>query len=320
MPGGENTIQDIAMAKTRIPWLVVSGFGRHLKATPQLLTVQYRGEEQTYPVHGIRHLLILGGHHLHTSVISHLLRSGCNISFFDADATHLGTLRPPGMSGDRQIRDLQVNAPVYASAVEIARASMKSRLILMEKTQEEFKIPLFYEGEHEFLHQALGELEFLIKLEEIRRLHRLVSDMYYEVMARTLPAELGFRRRMERPHRDPVNAMLSLGYAMLFGLCSVSVVGADLDPDIGILRYGEKSLVYDLIDALKPAMVDRVVYSIASDGLSSRDYDCGTVRCNLNEALTRRLTAELHASIDQDQIDDAVLAYRSSLLEKKKFH
>ncbi len=84
-------------------------------------------------------------------------------------------------------------------------------------------IRLFYEGELEFLQKSREELAFLIKLDEIRRLHRLVSDMYYEIISRSLPPDLGFRRRGTRPHTDPVNAMLSFGYAMLFGTCIAAV-------------------------------------------------------------------------------------------------
>src|SRR4030043_90305 len=95
---------------------------------------------------------------------------------------------------------------------------------------------LFYEGEQQFLHTSEQELQYLIKLDEIRRLHRLTSDMYYEIMARNISSDFGFRRRTIRPQADPINAMLSFGYAMLYGNCCVSVIGARLNPDVGLMH------------------------------------------------------------------------------------
>ena len=36
--------------------------------------------------------------------------------------------------------------------------------------------------------------------------------------------DFGFRRRTIRPQSDPINAMLSFGYAMLFGNCCISII------------------------------------------------------------------------------------------------
>lgn len=72
--------------------------------------------------------------------------------------------------------------------------------------------------------------------------------------------EFAFRHRNRRPPRDPVNALLSFGY----GLVTAELVGAldavGLDPQIGFLhrpRSGRPSLALDLLEELRPAIVDR---------------------------------------------------------------
>jgi CRISPR-associated protein Cas1 len=302
-----------------VPWKVVSGFGKHLKATTSHLIIHYRGEEETVPLHSIRHLLVVGGHTVHTSAVTHLLKSGAWISFFDPNGTPLGVLRPFGSREDETVSALQRQVPAHRYAVEIAQASLKSRLILMETVQDQLNAPLFYAGELEFLHNAYSELEFLIKLDELRRLHKLATDMFYEILSRSISPELAFRRRTERPHNDPVNAMLSLGYALLFGACAVPVFGAHLDPDHGFLHRGNRGLVLDLIDPLKPRMVDEVVFSIARTGLSPDLYDRTTARCLLADELVEHLVASVHGSINEDVINTNIRGLVQSIRDHAEF-
>jgi CRISPR-associated endonuclease Cas1 len=179
---------------------------------------------------------------------------------------------------------------------------------------------LFYEGELDFLHKAHDEMEYLIRMVELRRLHRLASDMYYEILSRQIPPGLGYRRRTERPHRDPVNAMFSFGYAILYGICLRSVAGAHLDPDQGCLHEGAGGLVQDLIDPFKPAMVDDPLFALAREGIPADEYDIGGTRCYLSEDLIQHIMAILQQSIHQDVIDAKVLAFRQSILYNQEFN
>jgi CRISPR-associated endonuclease Cas1 len=295
----------------QVPWVTVSGFGHHIRSTQTQLQIQKKGSVHTLPLEGISHLLILGGHHLHTSAVINLLKRGASLTFFDADGTPLGVLLPYGDRPDEQVRAAQASAPAHRYAVAITTTAMRARLMRLERLQEERGEPLFYQGEREVLQQALGEVEFLVKLDEIRRIATLTSDMYYEVMARTLPPELGFRRRTRRPHQDPVNAMLSLGYAMLYSQCCLSLIGARLDPERGMLHEGAGGLVYDLMESLKPRMVDDMVFGMARRSLSPEDYECSPPRCHLSEDTAGRLEQQLRTSIGRDEID----AYAGRLLE-----
>jgi CRISPR-associated endonuclease Cas1 len=189
----------------------------------------------------------------------------------------------------------------------------------MEREEELRNVRLFYEGELEFLRNSHKELAFLIKLDEIRRLHRLVSDMYYEIMSRSLPPELGFRRRSIRPHTDPVNAMLSFGYAILLGNCTVSAIGARLDPDGGLLHDGKNSLIHDLIDPFKPGMVDAVVFQIARETLRGEDYELTPNRCMLSDDLIREITGRLHTSIKMDIINRQVASLADAIRTSSEF-
>jgi CRISPR-associated protein Cas1 len=304
---------------TEFPWILVSGFGAHIKSTKKTLVIQKKNIIKEYPVDKVKNLLIIGGHTLHTTAVLNLIRHGAFISFFEADGTPTGTIRPPGDQSLAESYELQRMIPRQRYAIALAQTSVQARLFLMEREENIQNVRLFYEGELDFLRKSREELAFLIKIDEIRRLHRLISDMYYEIMSRNLPPDLGFRRRSMRPHADPVNAMLSFGYAMLFGNCTVAVFGARLDPDGGLLHDGRDSLVRDLIDPLKSGMVDTVVFQIARETLRGEDYELTPGRCMLSDDLIQVITDRLHTSISTDIINRQVANLADSIRTGSEF-
>ncbi|MDN7025415.1 CRISPR-associated endonuclease Cas1 [Methanoculleus sp. FWC-SCC1] len=306
------------MDEPAIPWLPVFGYGSHIKATAKELIIAQGSSSSRYPLGAVEHLLLVGGHTLHTSAVVNLLKAGSAISFFDIEGKPVGYLRPPGYARDECIREAQNRAAPHRYAHAAAVAAAKSRLLFIEKACEASDDAILYQGEHLLLHQSTGELEHMITMAELRRLHRLTADMYYEILSRMVPGGLGYRRRASRPYRDPVNAMLSLGYSMLFGNCCVSVIGAHLDPDRGMLHEGAGSLVYDIIEPLKVTMVDRVVLGFARE-LAPEDYECGLNRCYLADGCARRLTKAFHASIDQKSIDTQVSLLLDALMQNREY-
>lgn len=307
------------MTPDDVPWVAVTGFGAHLKATPVRLVIQQKGKVTEIPIRRIPHLLIIGGHTLHSSVVTTLIKNKIPVSFFEADGTPISVVRPYGDTRETGMRMLQVNAPKHRYAVTIARGALQSRLLALQKLEEDKGAPLLYEGELTFLHKASDELEYLIKLDEVRRLHRLTTDMYFEILARVVSPEFGFRRRGTPPHLDPVNAMFSLCYAMLFGSAMVSVLASRLDPDLGLLHEGPGSLVHDLIDPFRPAMVDKPVLKIASAGLASSDYELSAERCLLSDDLVLRLQSEVKGTILPEKINEQVSVLTNSLCNCGKF-
>ncbi|MDD4566341.1 CRISPR-associated endonuclease Cas1 [Methanoculleus chikugoensis] len=302
------------------PWLPVFGYGGHIKATTQELIIARGSNTRRYPLQTVKHLLIVGGHTLHTSAVTNLLKAGAAITIFDIDGTPVGYLYPYGYRPDEAVRLAQERAGPHRFAQPLARAALQSRLLLLEELYDQTGHDIFYAGELDFLYQAREELSASVTMENLRRLSRLTADMYYEILSRTLPPELGFRRRTSRPYLDPVNAMFAFGYAMLYGNCCVSVVGAHLDPNLGMLHEGAGSFVHDLIEPQKASMVDRAVIRFAREEISSGDYECGEKRCYLGSDISARLSAALRDSIDQARIDAQVRIVRDALLANAEFH
>jgi CRISPR-associated protein Cas1 len=100
------------------------------------------------------------------------------------------------------------------------------------------------------------------------------SAACFGLFARLLRQELGFRRRIRRPPTDPVNALLSYGYAILASQCASAVNTVGLDPFVGYLHvaeYGRPALALDLMEEFRPLIVDSVVLSL----LNNRELAAG---------------------------------------------
>lgn len=111
-------------------------------------------------------------------------------------------------------------------------------------------------------------------------------------MLKDQPWSFDFAGRNRRPPRDPVNAMLSLGYSMLAkeltGVCHT--VG--LDPFLGFYhqpRYGRPALALDLMEEFRPLIADSVAISLINRGeIADGDFIRSTRGCALNDQGRRR--------------------------------
>ncbi|MGV1006485.1 MAG: CRISPR-associated endonuclease Cas1 [Candidatus Nanopelagicales bacterium] len=120
---------------------------------------------------------------------------------------------------------------------------------------------------------------------------------YFQWLADRLDGSWQFAGRNRRPPRDPVNAMLSFGYTLLFADTATAAELAHLDPELGFLhnpRWGRPSLALDLAEQWRPVIVDNVVMSLVDRGsVTPADFRDGgpDVGCRMNDKARRALLA-----------------------------
>ncbi|HET9949681.1 MAG TPA: CRISPR-associated endonuclease Cas1, partial [Longimicrobiales bacterium] len=79
-----------------------------------------------------------------------------------------------------------------------------------------------------------------------------------------------FTRRNRRPPRDPVNALLSLGYSLLVRDLTIVCHTIGFDPFMGFYhqpRFGRPALALDLMEGFRPLVVDSAVLSALNTGM-----------------------------------------------------
>ncbi len=159
----------------------------------------------------------------------------------------------------------------------LVRAKLKGQARLLRQARE--ARPDLHRGLTlglERLNQALDHLTRAPGLEiaSLRGVEGAAAAAYFQSYTSLFAPALNFTGRNRRPPRDPVNAVLSLGYTLIHYEAARASHTAGLDPLIGFfheLDLGRDSLASDLIEPLRPK-VDAWVWSLFRDRLLRADH------------------------------------------------
>lgn len=129
------------------------------------------------------------------------------------------------------------------------------------------------------------------------------SRIYWEAVSSIINPRFGFPGRGGRYAKDPINAMLNYGYALLEGEVWRAVHYSGLDPYGGFLhvdRPGKASLVLDLMEEFRQQVVDRNVFMIVNKGMvdPSEFHNDGNV-CRLNDRPKRLLIESIESQFEE---------------------
>ena len=113
-------------------------------------------------------------------------------------------------------------------------------------------------------------------------------------------APFRFEARNRRPPTDPVNAMLSLAYAMLTRHLTIALASVGLDPYRGFYhapRYGRPALALDLMEPFRAIIADSVVLSAVNTGeVGPSDFVVAVTGTALTQARAPPLCRGVRAS------------------------
>jgi CRISPR-associated protein Cas1 len=162
--------------------------------------------------------------------------------------------------------------------------------------------------------QAAGGVEELLGVEGGIAAHYFASfgDM---LRPRDFDAQWDFTSRNRRPPRDPVNAMLSLGYALLAKECTVALLAEGLDPWWGLYhrpRHGRPALALDLMEEFRPLVVDSAVLTAVNTGMvSTSSFVRSAGGCAMTAAGRKDFIRAYESRLDQ-VVTHPMFGYRCS--------
>jgi len=116
--------------------------------------------------------------------------------------------------------------------------------------------------ELETLQKVARSLGNVSSLESLLGNEGAASAAHFQLFRKFLPREWSFPKRSPHPPPDPVNAMLSLGYTLLYSRMAGMLHMNGLDPYLGFFhesKHGHAALASDLIEEWRAPLVDALV-------------------------------------------------------------
>jgi CRISPR-associated protein Cas1 len=159
-------------------------------------------------------------------------------------------------------------------AREVIRAKIHNqRVMLMRNGEADERVLKLLAGFRDAAESASDMTELL-------GLEGSAAALYFEQFESMLKQreewKFDWRGRNRRPPRDPVNALLSLGYSMLAKELTGVCHAVGLDPFLGFMhqpRYGRPALALDLMEEFRPLIADSVAISVINRGeLGPEDF------------------------------------------------
>lgn len=136
------------------------------------------------------------------------------------------------------------------------------------------------------LDALLQQVEAKTAIASLRGVEGAASAAHFEALGAIAPPRLNFHQRNRRPPRDPLNAILSLGYTMLHAEAVLALYGAGLDPFIGFyhqLDFGRESLACDVVEPMRVEIDKFALELFRKDELRTEDFTTSESGCMLGK-------------------------------------
>jgi CRISPR-associated endonuclease Cas1/CRISPR-associated protein Cas4 len=311
-------------ASTALP-LYVQEPGARIAKSGETLVIEAESGKAEVAIGDVSELVLHGPVGLTTPALGALLRDEIPVTWASAGGWVLGHTVSTGH------RNVAIRIAQYRAAFDERRALAFSRSLVAAKIRNS-RVLLrrnFKAGDEAARDAALEALSRLadralhaptssellgIEGEAAARYFRLFAAMLGEA-AREFP-EFAFEKRTRRPPADPVNAMLSLAYALLTRTMLTVLSAVGFDPYLGFYhrpRFGRPALALDMMEAFRPILADSTVIGAINNGEVKADaFLAAGPAVNLKPHARRALIAAYERRLDQEATHP-VFGYRVSM-------
>jgi CRISP-associated protein Cas1 len=270
---------------------------------------------QEVPLLHLQQVIVSGGG---VSISSDAIRAcaeeGVPIHFLSSNGTPHSSLYSAGLTGTVLTRRAQLRAYDGPAGAALARAFTQGKL---QNQANLLRYVAKYRKEADpELHAALSAaatdaVDSIIAArdlpadtvdalrEPLMGVEGRYAARYWGALAPLIPAELGWPGRETRGAGDPFNQVLNYGYGVLYAQVEHAIVLAGLDPYAGLLhadRPGKPSLVLDLIEEFRQAVVDRPLLGQVTRGWAIGRDERGWLDAATRERIVEKVLERLESS------------------------
>lgn len=238
--------------------LVLSQKGLTLSCSGECLTVRHGDQHWHIPLRRLEQIVFLRTIELPSRLISTCLAMGIGLFYINSHQLDrsFAIIPPTSLAAERQQSQLQLLA--HPTRLAWSRMLVQHKLIklwshsqvLAEKRPQK-KRALTKAGET--INCCRNGLQQVNTLDAFRGLEGRAQKAWFAVYGKLVPASLGFAGRNRRPPKDPVNALLSLSYTLLYLQAWQAALSHGLNPALGFYHEPghRQSLACDLMEPLR---------------------------------------------------------------------
>lgn len=265
-------------------------------------------------------VVLFGGVHVTTPVVQELCQRGIPICYLSGGGWFYGITH--GMSH----KNVELRRRQYAVAADPARCLTLARRFVRVKIAN--CRTLLRRNHPSPAEELLSDLKGDIRragqadrLDALLGVEGTAAHRYFSAFAEMLhpdeneTATFDFESRNRRPPRDPVNALLSLAYAMLAREWTVVLFSVGFDPYLGFFhqpRYGRPALALDLMEEYRPLIADSLVLTVVNNGEVRSEHFVRALGAVSLTAAGRRKFIEAYERRMGQEITHPVFGYRIS--------
>jgi CRISP-associated protein Cas1 len=293
-------------------------------------TLQFRDKKellQEVRIADIDHVGLFGNVQISTQALQQLCERDIPITYFSTGGWFYGITRGHSLTNvHTRIRQFAVAADTR-DALPFARAFVSGKIsnqrTLLLRNHINPPTPILLR-----LKQAAKDANAAIGIEQLLGIEGAAAAGYFEHFQGMLkvddesagtPKQLAFSfdftNRNRRPPRDPVNALLSLGYSLLAKDCTIAAYAVGLDAYVGFYhqpRYGRPALALDVMEEFRPLLVESTVLTLLNNRmLELGDFVQAGQAVNLANA-ARKVFFEAYESRMNSGITHPVFDYKVS--------
>jgi CRISPR-associated protein Cas1 len=244
-----------------------------LRTRGERLVVEHRGETLLrLNLRRVRQIVLVGSIGMTTPLITQALRRGIEIVLLDAHGQYEGRFTPGSrvkpVVKQRQHDVARKEPRALPLAAQFVAGKVQNMRVLLLRADRRLDEPVCGPAVRRMDALRVSAQQARTR-SELMGLEGAATRDYFQQWRQLVGLEWSFERRERRPPPDPVNAMLSFGYTLLAqeGVSAAHLAG--LDPDVGLLhtpQAGRTSLALDLIEELRPIIVDSTVLALTRRG------------------------------------------------------
>ena len=228
--------------------------------------------DEPLPTAQIEGVVVIGQGCVTTPALHLLMALDVPVHYLSGGGQYLGSLTTALRRSTSVRRRQYAAADDGAWMLELGKRIIVGKIANQQGTLRRYQYR-HVEGEKHLL-KSVERLSELAKrarecadIDELRGVEGVAANCYFEGFSCLIREPWTFTGRQRRPPRDPVNAMLSFGYALLLARVAGAVLMAGLDPCLGIVHpeYRRRpSLALDLMEVFRSSLIDRMVFAYLS--------------------------------------------------------